>query len=88
MPKYRKLPVVIQAVRWTGDINSCRDELAEMGLVFHEGMVTRLDKGIEVHTLEGTMLCNVGDWIIRGVKSELYPCKDDIFATTYEKVEG
>lgn len=42
--------------------------------------------GMTVHTLEGAMVCNVGDWIIRGVKGELYPCKPDIFEATYEPV--
>ena len=40
---------------------------------------------VEIHTLEGTMTAGVGDWIIRGVKGELYPCKPDIFDATYEK---
>ena len=41
-----------------------------------------------IHTLEGTMRAENGDWIIRGVAGELYPCKPDIFARTYEPVEG
>lgn len=40
-----------------------------------------------IPTLEGTMRAGVGDWIIRGIKGELYPCKDDIFRATYEPVE-
>lgn len=39
---------------------------------------------IEIDTLEGTMSANIGDWIIRGVQGEFYPCRDDIFAQTYE----
>jgi hypothetical protein len=42
---------------------------------------------IKINTLEGIMVCNDGDWIITGVKGEKYPCKDDIFQLTYEKVE-
>jgi hypothetical protein len=42
--------------------------------------------GVEIKTLEGTMVANPGDWIIRGVKGELYPCKPDIFEATYERV--
>lgn len=42
------------------------------------------DGGIDIKTLEGTMHASPGDWIIRGVKGELYPCKPDIFEATYE----
>lgn len=42
---------------------------------------------IEIHTLEGVMRANEGDWIIQGVQGEFYPCKPDIFDTTYEPVE-
>ncbi len=42
---------------------------------------------MEIETLEGVMKADKGDWIIKGVKGELYPCKPDVFAMTYEKVE-
>lgn len=45
------------------------------------------DVELEIETLEGTMKADVGDWIIKGVHGEPYPCKPDIFALTYEKVE-
>lgn len=45
------------------------------------------DVEMEIETLEGTMKADKGDWIIKGVKGELYPCKPDVFAMTYEKVE-
>ena len=46
------------------------------------------DKGtVAIETLEGTMVAELGDWIIRGVKGEIYPCKDDIFQATYEPVK-
>lgn len=44
------------------------------------------DSPVQIHTLEGTMTANVGDWIITGVKGEQYPCKPDIFEATYEPV--
>ena len=44
------------------------------------------DKELEIETLEGTMKADEGDWIIRGVKGELYPCKPDVFDMTYEEV--
>lgn len=45
------------------------------------------DVEMEIETLEGTMKADKGDWIIKGVKGELYPCKPDVFAMTYEKVK-
>lgn len=83
--RFRKKPVVIDAVQWTGDPATC--DLTSIGLEYHEGAIERIDKGIEIRTLEGTMLCSVGDWIIKGVKGELYPCKPDIFEATYEAVD-
>ena len=46
------------------------------------------DVELEIETLEGTMKANKGDWIIRGVKGELYPCKPDVFDMTYRKADG
>jgi len=83
--KYRKKPVIIEAVQWTGD-KSCLS-----GTVFADGFVSggleRIDHALPIRTLEGEMLCSVGDFIIRGVKGEFYPCKPDIFTMTYEPVE-
>jgi hypothetical protein len=77
--KYRKKPVVIEAVQWTGDN---RDEV----LRFHSGIAWSGTYGIEIRTLEGIMRADEGDYIICGVKNEVYPCKPDIFAATYEPV--
>jgi hypothetical protein len=77
--KFRKKPVVIEAVHYTGEF--------PLGFLGDDERVTRMgdDSGaIGIVTLEGTMRANVGDWIIRGVKGELYPCKPDIFEATYE----
>jgi hypothetical protein len=83
MTKYRKKPVVIDAVQWTGDNFHEVDEFTnETCLWDSEGL------GLIIPTLEGDHLACVGDWIIRGVKGEFYPCKPDIFAWTYEPVEG
>lgn len=75
--RYRKKPVVIEAVRYTGDNGQ------EIGRFVGEA-----DRNSEnqflIHTLEGTMAADPGDWIIRGVQGEFYPCKPDIFAATYE----
>lgn len=98
--KFRKKPVVIEAVQvQTVDINDKLD--VEPGL-FKERPDWLMDpnngchvfqKGgsdwahIAINTLEGTMEAGPGDWIIRGVKGELYPCKPDIFEATYEAAE-
>lgn len=79
--KFRKKPVVIEAVQWTGDNV---DEVLEF--VGGELPVVR-DEKIFISTLEGVMRGDIGDWIIRGVKGELYPCKPDVFEATYEAVE-
>jgi hypothetical protein len=79
--KYRKKPVVIEAVQWTGDnaneVAWFAEGKAILG-VFHDGF--------DIHTLEGVMRANVGDYIIKGVNGEFYPCKPGIFEKTYEKV--
>ena len=94
--KFRKKPVVIEAVQWTGanlfDVISFTDgppdtrgDHAGMMWDNYRDLVDR--EGLKIFTLEGTMLATPGDWIIRGVKGELYPCKPDIFEATYERVE-
>jgi hypothetical protein len=85
--KFRKKPVVIEAVRFegAGDVNRIVNWLGQQkanvtGWLFH-------DTDISIPTLEGTMKATPGDWIIRGVKGEFYPCKPDIFEATYEAVQ-
>lgn len=89
MPKFRKKPVVIEAVQWTNDSNG--DALKEiLALSHNNGRVTFAADGtadLIIATLEGDMRAAVSDWIIRGVKGEIYSCKPDIFAATYEAVE-
>lgn len=79
--KYRKLPVEIEAVQWTGDNWRLIDEFIT---VKHE---TYPSQGIiKIPTLEGIMEASEGDYIIKGVNGEFYPCKPDIFEKTYEAV--
>jgi hypothetical protein len=90
MPLFRKLPVVIEAMQVPILNDTYNQETFEMwgrlveflGLERHWHVNEQ--KGVDIVTLEGTMTANPGDWIIRGVKNELYPCKPDIFAATYE----
>lgn len=85
--KYRKVPVVIEAFYLDPeDPDTWRDAAKWCG-----GTLLRLrsgDRAIEIQTLEGTMYADVGDYIIKGVKGEFYPCKPDIFAATYQREEG
>lgn len=80
--KFRKKPVVINAVQWNGDVDSW-NEIQKMGCTntIPGGMGT---KSFSIRTLEGYMKADCGDWIIKGVAGEFYPCKPDIFEKTYE----
>jgi len=83
MAKYRKKPVVIEAIQWTGDnLKECLDFMK-----FSNRTRTVYRDKIIIHTLEGAMTASIGDYIIKGVSGEFYPCKPDIFEKTYEKVE-
>ena len=79
MRKFRKKPIVIEAVQWTGD-NS--DDLIE----FTQGEIIIGNQLVAVKTLEGIMSAQLGDWIIKGVSGEFYPCKPDIFELSYYEV--
>jgi len=79
--KYRKKPVVIQAVQWTGKNHQEIVDFTD-GTNIHKPVDSR---SFSIPTLEGEMLANVGDYIIKGVKGEFYPCKPDIFELTYDK---
>ncbi len=80
--KYVKRPVHVEAVKWTG---SNKDEILDHMRVA-EFQAEFQDDVVRITTLEGVMTAQVGDYIIKGVKGELYPCKPDIFEETYDKV--
>ena len=85
MTKYRKLPVVIDAFLWTGDKNQTEDPEWVIEAIKDGSVVITTDVlTLQVHTLEEIMTANPGDYIIKGVKGEIYPCKPDIFEMTYE----
>ena len=101
--KFRKKPVVIDAVRWAGTGQCLNEVVLPFLLDGHEnfdhlpkapddphihngiGFIPPLGE-LTIPTLDGTMTARPGDWIIRGVKGEFYPCKPDIFVATYEIV--
>jgi len=82
--KFRKKPVVIEAVQFTRSRASRHAALEFTGLA----AFWRDNNGGEmvIRTLEGDLIASQGDWIIKGVKGEFYPCKPDIFDATYERV--
>lgn len=89
--KYRKKPVVIEAFKWTGGHDQQEDpewivEAIRKGSVWFKNIGTP-DVQCCIKTLEGTMIASVGDYIIKEVKGELYPCKPDIFEATYDIAE-
>lgn len=79
--KYRKKPVIIEAVQWTGDNISeiCKFTKRDISHLLRSGQ-------LHIETLEGIMKASVGDFIIKGVSCEFYPCKPEVFYQTYEKV--
>lgn len=90
--KFRKKPVVIEAVKWTGEnlrevIDFTRLHESAKNWTWEEYMEVVQCQGLKIFTLEGPLMASVGDWIIKGVKGEFYPCKPDIFEATYEPAE-
>lgn len=94
--RYRKKPVVIEVVKLE---NNKQSIIKAIEFVYNVGMETsvlgmdfeinkvRSDGGLIINTLEGNMLASFGDYIIKGVQGEFYPCKPGVFAETYELVE-
>jgi len=85
---YRKKPVVIQAIQWDGTLSGRDDILAVFKDIDTCAMSSKPSENKcyswHIRTLEGSHEVSHGDFIIRGVKGEYYPCKPDIFAMTYE----
>lgn len=89
--QYRKKPVVIEAMQLTDNWREVCDWVNENStrvdpLRPKAYLPSGTDADILIVTLEGDMRANPGDWIIRGVQGEFYPCKSEIFETTYEEV--
>lgn len=87
--KFRKKPVVVEAIQYTGDnIQEIWDAFGAENIYGpHSCNCCDTDFSAYIETLEGRMECSPGDWIIRGVQGELYPCKPDIFEATYNPAE-
>ena len=85
MAKYRKKPVVIEAEQFTEEN---KDRAFTFVRCTCEATFDVIEKRpiLKIQTLEGVMTASLGDWIIKGVKGEFYPIKNDIFKETYERV--
>lgn len=93
--KYRKKPVIIEAIQWNG--NNLKEVMEFIGSEFkydensnyitYKFLYNKYTKKLAINTLEGTMEVAKGDYIIKGIKGEFYPCKPDIFEQTYDEVE-
>jgi hypothetical protein len=84
MATYRKKPVEIEAIQWVSD------NIEQVYEMLGDNLIIDIDEDELRHfinTLEGKMELSWGDYVIRGVKGEFYPCKPDIFELTYEMVE-
>lgn len=79
MSKYRKKPVVIEAMQYNGE------NLTDI-MLFSGAVTVKITGEVIIDTLEGEMLVNKGDFVIKGVNREFYPCKPDIFEKSYELV--
>lgn len=91
MKKFRKKPVVIEAIQWIGNNYEEIQEFSNGKVTYYEWFQLNETgvnpKMLQIHTLEGKMEASIRDWIIKGIKGEFYPCKPDIFEQTYELVE-
>lgn len=90
MGKFRKRPVVIEAWQWLG--RGFETDTPAWVFDYSHGVSksqvrVQQDGTLSVPTLEGNMTAQIGDWLIQGVKGEIYPCKPDIFEQMYEPVE-
>lgn len=91
MKKYVKKPIPVEALQWTGDNpREILDFCKGAAVIREDEMAFRLGEGqyhLYIKTLEGNMYAKYGDYIIRGVNGEYYPCKCDIFKKTYEEIQ-
>jgi hypothetical protein len=84
MAKFRKKPVVVEAFQWLPD---GPPSILPQWFAGRSCWDISPDNVLTIGTLEGRMIVSPGDWVIKGIKNELYPCKPDIFAATYEPSE-
>ena len=86
--RYRKKPVIVEARQLVDDLRNHVEVANWINAGGGSAGVPFAEPCLYVQTLEGTMRADIGDWIIRGVQGEFYPCTSDIFEATYEPVDG
>ncbi len=79
--KFRKKPIEIEAIQFNGT-----KESVEKIINWTNSIAKYEDNALKITTLEGVMVADISDWVIKGIKGEFYPCKDEIFKSTYDKV--
>lgn len=87
--QFRSKPVVIEAINWNGSASALAALKSFVGdnlivYVDHDTHDSALGIALSIRTLEGDMRASQGDWIIKGLRGEFYPCKPDVFAAKYE----
>lgn len=89
MKQYRKKPVIIEAIQFIDDVDRIL-EIQEFsgGETIIVDYKNKYNPTLKINTLEGVMTASVGDYIIKGVQGEFYPCKPDIFEQTYEEIDN
>lgn len=86
MPKFRKKPVVVEAIQWDGTYKGILRITKEfIGINIFRSHPYKW--GWVIGTLEGSHVVTMGDFVVKGIKGEFYPCKPDIFALTYDALE-
>lgn len=85
--KYRKKPVIVEAIQFKDDVETIQKISKFLGKDICVDYSEPFKPVIKIDTLEGVMIANEGDYIIKGIKGEFYPCKPDIFEETYEVLE-
>ena len=90
MTKYIKKPIDVEALQIHGNVSEIKEFIGENGdaYIYDEAGTSRPRTIVTIQTLEGNMKATDGDYIIKGVKGEFYPCRKDIFEETYELAES
>lgn len=85
--KYIKKPVTIEAIQYLGDNLQEVEDFIDQSILLYTNTESNNEVGaIGIPTLEGIMRASIGDYIIKGVRGEYYPCKPDIFKLTYDEI--
>lgn len=89
--KFKKKPVEIEAVRVSDLLKAAASNWKELPTwvrtSYEQGDIVFGSGRIFIHTSEGEVQAEIGDWVIRGVRGEIYPCKPDVFSMTYEEIQ-